>query len=46
MPCGFNSTGLPLAFHFVGRWLDDGTVLRAAGAYEHATDWHTRRPPL
>jgi len=29
-----------------GRALDEATVLRAAHAYEQATDWHTRRPPV
>ncbi len=46
LPTGFDQSGLPLAFQLVGRWLDDGTVLRAARAYERATDWHTRRPAL
>ncbi len=46
VPCGFSSAGLPLAFQIVGRPFDEGTVLRLGDAYQQATDWHTRRPPL
>ena len=46
VPCGFSSQGLPLAFQAVGRPFDEPTVLRLGQAYESATDWHTRRPPL
>ena len=34
------------AQQFVGRAHDEVTLLRAAAAYERATDWHTRRPPI
>ena len=51
LPCALisrrhHSDGLPLGFQIAGRLFDDATVLRAARAYERATDWHTRRPPL
>ena len=46
VPCGFSSTGLPLAFQIVGRPFDEATVLRLGDAYQHATDWHLQRPPL
>ncbi len=46
VPCGFSSAGLPLAFQLVGRPFDEATVLRVGDAYQQATDWHTRRPPL
>jgi aspartyl-tRNA(Asn)/glutamyl-tRNA(Gln) amidotransferase subunit A len=29
-----------------GRPFDEMTVLRAGHAYQQATDWHTRHPPL
>ena len=45
VPCGFTSEGLPAGLHIVGRMFDDRTVLRAAYAYEQATDWHRARPP-
>jgi aspartyl-tRNA(Asn)/glutamyl-tRNA(Gln) amidotransferase subunit A len=44
VPCGFTSAGLPAGLHIVGRMFDDHTVLRAAYAYERATDWHKRHP--
>ncbi|MCI0818235.1 MAG: amidase [Chloroflexi bacterium] len=46
VPCGFTGAGLPIGLQLAGRWFDEATVLRAAHAYENATDWHSRRPPL
>jgi aspartyl-tRNA(Asn)/glutamyl-tRNA(Gln) amidotransferase subunit A len=46
LPCGFSSSGLPLSLQLSGRPFDEGTVLRVGHAYEQATTWHTRRPPL
>ncbi|MCH8920618.1 MAG: hypothetical protein IIA23_07935, partial [Chloroflexi bacterium] len=46
IPCGFTNGGLPIGLQLVGRWWDEATVLRAAHAYQQATDWHTRAPPL
>ena len=46
VPCGFGPDGLPVGLHLAGRNFDESTVLRAAYAYQQATDWHTRRPPL
>ena len=40
----FTKSGLPIGLQIIGRTLDESTVLRAARAYERATDWHTRRP--
>jgi Asp-tRNA(Asn)/Glu-tRNA(Gln) amidotransferase A subunit family amidase len=45
VPCGFLN-GLPRGLLFTGRICEEGTPLRAALAYEKATDWHTKRPPL
>ncbi len=44
VPCGFTPPGLPIGLQLIGRWFDEATVLRAAHAYEQATDWHKRRP--
>ncbi|HEX3177107.1 MAG TPA: Asp-tRNA(Asn)/Glu-tRNA(Gln) amidotransferase subunit GatA [Methylomirabilota bacterium] len=46
VPCGFTKAGLPIGLQLIGKTLDEATVLRAAYAYEQATDWHRRRPDL
>ncbi len=46
VPCGFSDEGLPLSLQLAGRPFDEATVLRAGHAYEQATGWHTRRPPV
>jgi aspartyl-tRNA(Asn)/glutamyl-tRNA(Gln) amidotransferase subunit A len=43
IPCGFAGS-LPIGFQLLGRPFDEPTVLRAADAFERATDWHRRRP--
>jgi len=45
VPCGF-SDGLPVGLQFIGKAFDEVTVLRAAYAYEQATEWYRRRPEL
>ena len=44
--CGFSAGGLPIGLQLIGRPLDEARVLRAAYAYEQATDWGSRRAPL
>jgi aspartyl-tRNA(Asn)/glutamyl-tRNA(Gln) amidotransferase subunit A len=44
LPCGVSAEGLPIGLQLMGRPFDEATVLRAAHAYERATDWHNRRP--
>ncbi|MBI5957685.1 MAG: Asp-tRNA(Asn)/Glu-tRNA(Gln) amidotransferase subunit GatA [Chloroflexi bacterium] len=46
VPCGYDDDGLPIGLQVIGPAFDEPTVLRAAHAYQQATDWHTRRPPL
>lgn len=46
VPCGLTAAGLPIGMQIVGRAFDEATVLRLADAYQRATDWHTRRPPI
>ena len=46
VPCGFSSGGMPVGLQIAGRMFDEATVLRVAHAYEQATNWHTRRPPI
>src|SRR5438309_11672410 len=46
LPNGFGKNGLPLGMQIVGRPFGETTILRIGHAYERATDWHARRPPL
>jgi aspartyl-tRNA(Asn)/glutamyl-tRNA(Gln) amidotransferase subunit A len=49
VPCGFvpgPGGQLPVGLQIVGPRHADGAVLAAAHAYQQATDWHLRRPPL
>jgi len=46
VPCGFSKDGLPIGLQLAGKPFDEMTVLRAAFAYEQATDWHRRRPMM
>ena len=46
LPCGFDPQGLPIGLQIIGRPWEEETVLRAAHAYEQATEWHRRRSPL
>jgi aspartyl-tRNA(Asn)/glutamyl-tRNA(Gln) amidotransferase subunit A len=44
VPCGFSTQGLPVGLQIVAAPWAEAKLLRAAYAYEQATDWHTRRP--
>jgi len=46
LPCGFTRDGLPIGLQLVGRPFAEADVLAAGHAYQRATDWHRRRPPL
>jgi aspartyl-tRNA(Asn)/glutamyl-tRNA(Gln) amidotransferase subunit A len=46
LPCGFTAAGLPVGLQFAGRPLGEPIVLRAAHAYEQATDWHRQVAPI
>ena len=43
VPCGF-ADGLPVGLQLLGPHLSEATLLRAAYAYEQATEWRARRP--
>ncbi len=45
-PCGVAGNGLPLSLQLVGRQFGEAGLLRIAHAYEQATQWPERRPPL
>ncbi len=46
VPCGFTPEGLPIGVQIVGRHRDDLGVLQLAFAFEQATRFWRRRPPL
>ncbi|MDE2939245.1 MAG: amidase [Chloroflexota bacterium] len=49
IPCGYTAEGegaLPLALQIAGRPFGEATVLNVAYAYEQATPWHNRKPPI
>jgi aspartyl-tRNA(Asn)/glutamyl-tRNA(Gln) amidotransferase subunit A len=46
VPCGFDRNGLPIGMQISGPRLGELAVLSLAHAYELATDWGNRKPPV
>jgi aspartyl-tRNA(Asn)/glutamyl-tRNA(Gln) amidotransferase subunit A len=46
VPCGFGKGNLPASLSIVGGAFEDSRVLGLARAYQAATEWHRRRPPI
>ncbi|HLW61742.1 MAG TPA: amidase [bacterium] len=46
LPCGFTSSGLPVAIQLVGRPFEEGTLIDFGRAFQGITDWHRRTPPI
>jgi aspartyl-tRNA(Asn)/glutamyl-tRNA(Gln) amidotransferase subunit A len=46
VPCGFSTAGLPIGLQLIGKPFDEATLFRVGAAYEAATDWRSRKPPL
>src|SRR5881628_2396476 len=46
LPCGLSSGKLPIGLQIIGRPFEEEKVLRAAYAYEQATEWHLKRPGI
>jgi aspartyl-tRNA(Asn)/glutamyl-tRNA(Gln) amidotransferase subunit A len=46
VPCGFTKAGLPIGLQMVARPWGESRLLRAAHAYESATEWHRRSPVI
>ena len=46
VPAGFSVDNLPIGLQLVGKPFGEETILRAAHAFEQATEWHTRKAVL
>ena len=46
IPCGFTENGMPIGLQLIGRPFGEAALLRAAHAYQKATDLHRRRPGI
>ena len=46
VPCGFTSGNLPVGLQIVAQPFEEATCFRVAYAYEQATEWHKKMPPL
>jgi Asp-tRNA(Asn)/Glu-tRNA(Gln) amidotransferase A subunit family amidase len=46
MPNGFNADGTPVSISFVGKLFGEADLLAVAKAYQDATGFHLKRPPL
>ncbi|WGS23347.1 MULTISPECIES: amidase [unclassified Bradyrhizobium] len=46
LPMGMASDHMPLSMQLVGPHLSEDVLARAGHAFQSATDWHTRRPPV
>ena len=38
--------GVPTGFQIVGRAFDEAAILAAGHAFQQATEWHLKRPPI
>ena len=46
VPCGFTSPGLPIGLQLMANCFEEKSLLEVGHAYQQATEWHRRRPPL
>ncbi|MEV4420927.1 amidase [Patulibacter sp. NPDC049589] len=46
VPMGFTDGGLPLSLQLAARPFEEALLVRAGDAFQQATDWHLRVPPL
>jgi aspartyl-tRNA(Asn)/glutamyl-tRNA(Gln) amidotransferase subunit A len=46
LPCGFDSSGLPIGLQIAGKPFDEATILRVAASYEDVHRWNAMRSPI
>ncbi|AJE02033.1 Asp-tRNA(Asn)/Glu-tRNA(Gln) amidotransferase subunit GatA [Geobacter pickeringii] len=46
VPAGMSAAGLPIGLQLIGRPFGEETILRAAHAFEQATEWHRHKAQL
>jgi len=46
VPAAFTAKGLPVAVQFAGKQLGEAVICRVGRAFQRATDWHRRHPPI
>ena len=46
VPCGFDPAGLPIGLQIVGNHFEEAALLRMGYAFEQATDYHKKHPPI
>ncbi len=46
IPAGFDSKGLPIGLQLMANQFEEGKVLHVAHAFEQATEFHKKKPPL
>jgi aspartyl-tRNA(Asn)/glutamyl-tRNA(Gln) amidotransferase subunit A len=46
VPCGFDSGGLPIGLMIYAKPFAEDVALRVGHAYEQASEWHLKHPPL
>ncbi|MEZ5727067.1 MAG: amidase [Burkholderiaceae bacterium] len=46
LPGGQTADGVPIGFQIIGAHFDEARILAAGHAFQAATDWHRRRPPV
>ncbi|MGO4308061.1 Asp-tRNA(Asn)/Glu-tRNA(Gln) amidotransferase subunit GatA [Cupriavidus sp. RAF12] len=44
VPCGMGEGNMPVGLQLIGNYFDEARLLQVAHAFQHATDWHLRRP--
>ncbi|MBI1922227.1 MAG: Asp-tRNA(Asn)/Glu-tRNA(Gln) amidotransferase subunit GatA [Geobacter sp.] len=46
VPAGMSASGLPIGLQLIGKPFGEETIIRAAYAFEQATEWHKRKAAL